>query len=85
MALQRNPLMYQNLTVVVGSLKIDWMYGHATPNAVLELLSCQWKIECLQEQCPCLDNGHKCNTPEYDPECSYLDEIEYREHHFNYM
>ena len=28
----------------VGSLKIDWMYGHAAPDAVLELLSCQCKI-----------------------------------------
>ena len=80
MSLQRNPLMCQNPTVVVGSLKIDWMYGHAAPDAVLELLSCQCKRECLQEQCPCLDNGHKCKTPECDSECSYLDEVEYQEH-----
>ena len=52
--------MCQNPTVMVGSLEINWMYGHAAPDAVLELLSCQCKRECLQEQCPCLDNGHKC-------------------------
>ena len=28
-------LMCQNPTVVVGSLKIDWMDGHAAPDAVL--------------------------------------------------
>ena len=44
----------------VVSLKIDWMHGHAAPDAVLERLSWQCKRECLQEQCPCLDNGHKC-------------------------
>ena len=36
------------------------MHGHAAPDAVLELLSWQCKRECLQEQSPCLDNGHKC-------------------------
>ena len=87
--------MCQNPTVMVGSLKSDWMYGHCAPDAVLELLSCQCKRECLQEQWPCLTNCHKCTymcrlqtcenrnedegykTPEYDSECSDLDEVEY--------
>ena len=77
MSLQRNPLMCQNPTVVVGSMKIDWMYGHAAPDAVLELLPCQCKRECLEEQCPCLDKCHKCKKPEYYSECSYLDEVGY--------
>ena len=55
----------------------DWMYGHSAPDAVLELLPCQCKRECLQEQCPCLDNGHKCKKKQYDSGCSYLDEVEY--------
>ena len=59
MSLQRNPLMCQNPTVMVGSMKIDWMYGHAAPDAVLDLLPCQCKTECLEEQ-NCFDNGHKC-------------------------
>ena len=71
------------------------MHGHAAPDAVLEGLSWQCKRECLQEQCPCLDNDHKCtymyrlqtcenrkedeyyDAPEYDSECSDLDEVEY--------
>ena len=71
------------------------MHGHAAPDAVLERLSWQCKREYLQEQCPCLDNGHKCTymcrvqtcghlkeddgyvAPEYDSECSDLDEAEY--------
>ena len=36
----------------VGSLKIDWMHGHAAPDAVLELLARQCKRECVQERCP---------------------------------
>ena len=71
------------------------MQEHAAPEAVLERLSWQCKRECLQELCPCLDNGHKCTymcrlqtcgnrnedgghvAPEYDSECSDLDEAEY--------
>ena len=54
MALQRNPLMCQNPTIVVGSLKIDCMYGHAAPDAVLELISCQFKAK---------ENAYKNSVP----------------------
>ena len=65
MSLQRNPNVPEPnchgwIRTEVGSLKIDWKYGHAAPDAVLELISCQCKRECRQEQCPCVDNGHKC-------------------------
>ena len=100
MSLQRNPEVPKPtchgwVRTEVGSLKIDWMHGHAAPDAVLELLACQCKRECLQERCPCLVNGLKCtymcrlqtcgnrkeddsyDAPEYESECSDLDEAEY--------
>ena len=99
-SLQRNPDVPEPtchgwVRTEVGSLKIDWMHGHAAPDAVLELLACQCKRECLQERCPCLVNGLKCtymcrlqacgnrkeddsyDAPEYESECSDLDEAEY--------
>ena len=62
MSLQRNPDVPEPtchgwVRTEVGSLKIDRMHGHAAPDAVLELLACQYKRECLPEQCPCLGNG----------------------------
>ena len=59
-SLQRNldvpePTCHGWVRTEVGSLKIDWMHGHAVighaaPNAVLELLVCQCKRDCLQER-----------------------------------
>ena len=45
MSLQRNPNVPEPnchgwIRTKVGSLKIDWMYAHAAPDAVLELISC---------------------------------------------
>ena len=44
-SLQRNPDVPEPtchgwVRTDVGSLKIDWMHGHAAPDAVLELLAC---------------------------------------------
>ena len=64
-SLQRNPDVPEPschgwVRTAAGSLNLDWMHGQAAPDTVLELLACQCKRECLQEQCPCLNNGLKC-------------------------
>ena len=42
-------------------LAIDWMNGPPTPEAVLELLSCNCARSCKLPTCTCLANGMKCS------------------------
>ena len=43
-----------------GGLDLDWIHGQVAPDAVLELLACQCKRKCVQDDCPCMVNGFKC-------------------------
>ena len=43
-------------------LAIDWAEGLPAPQAVMELLSCDCKKECVQESCTCIQNGLKCTN-----------------------
>lgn len=39
---------------------IDWMEGLPAPQAVIEMISCDCKRICKEDQCPCIANGLKC-------------------------
>ena len=43
-----------------SNITIDWMNGPPAPMAVLELLACQCKKQCAQDNCPCILNGLQC-------------------------
>ena len=58
-------------------LTIAWGEGLPAPQAVMELLSCDCKKECVQDSCICIQNYLKCTNlckltscanqpPEYD-------------------
>ena len=41
-------------------LDLDWIHGQVAPDAVLELLACQYKRKCVPDDCPSMVNGFKC-------------------------
>ena len=43
-----------------GDLTVDWMSGAPTPEAVLELLSCQCTRACREPNSSCFVNGLRC-------------------------
>jgi len=43
-------------------LTIDWGEGLPAPQAVTELLSCNYKKECVQDSCTCIQNYLKCTN-----------------------
>ncbi len=44
-----------------SELALDWMDGLPSPQAVLELLSCNCTRTCKGSNCPCVRNGLKCS------------------------
>jgi len=43
-------------------LTIEWGEGLPAPQAVMELLSCDCKKECVQDSCTCIQNHLKCTN-----------------------
>ena len=43
-------------------LLIDWSYGKAAPDSVIEMMSCKYKKGCKTNKCSCVSYGISCTV-----------------------